>query len=56
MLQILLVDGNQGDVLRVQQALEEHDIPHGLHVVTDGEQALRFVAGTGKAGRGGPVH
>jgi CheY-like chemotaxis protein len=50
MLQILLAEDNQGDVLLVQQALEEHHIPHELHVVADGEEALRFVAHMGKTG------
>lgn len=49
-MQILLVEDNRGDVMLVQQALEEHDLLHDLHLVTDGESALRFVALMGKPG------
>ncbi|MDP9054251.1 MAG: response regulator [Acidobacteriota bacterium] len=42
-LRILLVEDNRGDVLLVQQALAEHAIKHELHVVSDGEQAIRFI-------------
>lgn len=34
----------------VRQALEENQIEHKLHVVKDGEEALRFVANIGKSG------
>ncbi|MGI8746636.1 MAG: response regulator [Bryobacteraceae bacterium] len=50
MLHILLAEDNRGDILLVQQALEEHHIPHELHVVTDGEEALHFVTRMGKPG------
>jgi CheY-like chemotaxis protein len=42
-LTILLAEDNVGDILLVQQALEEHRSPHNLHVVRDGAQALAFV-------------
>jgi CheY-like chemotaxis protein len=51
MLQILLAEDNRGDVLLVQQALAEHHLPHKLHVVRDGEEALRFVACMGQPGQ-----
>jgi CheY-like chemotaxis protein len=50
LLHILLAEDNRGDVLLVRQALVENGIQHELHVVQDGEQALRFVARMGKPG------
>jgi CheY-like chemotaxis protein len=50
LLNILLAEDNRGDVLLVRQALVEKGIQHELHVVQDGEQALRFVARMGKPG------
>jgi two-component system, chemotaxis family, response regulator Rcp1 len=40
---ILLVEDNRGDVFLVQSALAEHNIPHQLHTVRDGEQAIRYL-------------
>lgn len=51
MLHILLAEDNRGDVLLIRRALDEHQIEHHLHVVTDGEEALRFVARMGKPGQ-----
>lgn len=48
MLQILLVEDNFADVLLVQQVLEDQGIIHKLHVMSDGAEALTFVAGIGK--------
>jgi CheY-like chemotaxis protein len=50
LLHILLAEDNRGDVLLVQQALAEHHIHHELHVVQDGEQAIRFIGQMGKPG------
>jgi len=50
LLHILLAEDNRGDVLLVQQALAEHHIRHELHVVQDGEQAVRFIEQMGKSG------
>ena len=50
MLHILLAEDNLGDVLLVQQALAEHHVRHELHVVQDGEQAVRFIEQMGKPG------
>jgi len=50
-LQILLAEDNFGDVLLVKQALTEHRIPHELHVVKDGDEALEFLDGMGEAGK-----
>ncbi len=46
-LHILLAEDNEGDVMLVEQALEEHQIHHQLHVVKDGAEALGFVAEMG---------
>src|SRR5687768_15837954 len=46
-LQILLAEDNEGDVLLVQQALAEHQIVHTLHVVVDGDEALKFLDSIG---------
>ena len=50
LLNILLAEDNRGDVLLVRQALAEYQIRHELHVVQDGEQALRFIERMGKPG------
>lgn len=50
LLHILLAEDNRGDVLLIEQALAEHHIRHELHVVHDGEQALRFIEQMGKSG------
>lgn len=50
LLQILLAEDNRGDVLLVQQALAEHHVRYELHVVQDGEEALRYIAQMGKPG------
>jgi CheY-like chemotaxis protein len=47
-LQILLAEDNPGDILLIQQALEEHQVPHELHVVCDGDEALSFIANIDK--------
>jgi chemotaxis family two-component system response regulator Rcp1 len=46
-LQILLAEDNLGDIWLVREALECHHIPHELHVVRDGDEALAFVAKMG---------
>ncbi len=50
MLRILLAEDNPGDVLLVQQALEEYHIDHELHVVRDGGEAMEFLAHMGEPG------
>jgi CheY-like chemotaxis protein len=47
-LQILLAEDNLADILLVRQALEEHHVPHELHVVRDGDKALAFVEKMGE--------
>lgn len=40
---ILLVEDNRLDVLLVQEALALHHVPAVVHVVEDGEAAIRFI-------------
>ena len=40
---VLLVEDDEGDVLMTREAFEHYKIRNTLHVVTDGEQALQFV-------------
>ena len=47
-LRILLAEDNFGDVLLVQDALKSHKIPHELHVVRDGDEALAFIETMGE--------
>jgi CheY-like chemotaxis protein len=44
---VLLVEDDEGDVLMTREAFEHYKIRNTLHVVTDGEQALQFVRQTG---------
>lgn len=45
---VLLVEDDQGDVLMTKEAFEHHKIRNMLHVVTDGEQALQFLRREGE--------
>jgi CheY-like chemotaxis protein len=45
---ILLVDDDEGDVLITREAFEYYRIPHSLHVVGDGDEALAFVRRLGR--------
>ena len=47
---VLLVEDNPADVRIIREALAISRIPHQLHVVDDGEQALEFVRRQGKYG------
>jgi CheY-like chemotaxis protein len=40
---VLLVEDDDGDVLMTQEAFEHHKIRNKLHVVSDGDQALQFL-------------
>lgn len=42
-LEILLVEDNDGDVLLIEEALEDSQITHHLHVIQDGEAAIDFM-------------
>jgi CheY-like chemotaxis protein len=52
LLNILLAEDNQGDVILVREALEEHQIEHKLHIVQDGQEALEYVVRMGKPNEG----
>jgi CheY-like chemotaxis protein len=43
MVDVLLVEDDEGDVLMTREAFEHYKIRNNLHVVRDGEQALQFV-------------
>lgn len=47
-IDVLLVEDDQGDVLMTREAFEHHKIRNELHVATDGEQALRFLRREGE--------
>jgi CheY-like chemotaxis protein len=42
-IDVLLVEDDEGDVLMTREAFEYHKISNRLHVVSDGEQALQFL-------------
>jgi CheY-like chemotaxis protein len=44
---VLLVEDDEGDVLMTREAFEHYKIRNTLHVVSDGEQALHFVRRAG---------
>jgi CheY-like chemotaxis protein len=48
MVNVLLVEDDPGDALIVREAFDHYKIRNTLHVVTDGEQALRFVRQAGE--------
>lgn len=45
---VLLVEDDQGDALMTREAFDHYRIRNELHVVTDGEQALRFLRRRGE--------
>jgi two-component system response regulator len=47
-LHVLLVEDNPADARMIREALAFSRIPHVLHVVEDGEQALDFVRRAGR--------
>jgi CheY-like chemotaxis protein len=47
-IDVLLVEDDQGDILMTREAFEHHKICNQLHVVTDGEQALQFLHQAGE--------
>ena len=46
-IDVLLVEDDEGDVVMTKEAFEYYKIGNRLHVVSDGEQALRFLRRTG---------
>ena len=47
-IDVLLVDDDDGDVLMTREAFEYYKIRNHLHVVGDGEQALQFLRRAGQ--------
>jgi CheY-like chemotaxis protein len=47
-IDVLLVEDDDGDVLMTREAFEHHKIRNNLHVVRDGEEALRFLRREGE--------
>ena len=47
LVDVLLVEDDEGDVLMTREAFEFYKIGNPLHVVSDGEQALQFLRRTG---------
>jgi CheY-like chemotaxis protein len=47
-IDVLLVEDDQGDVLMTQEAFEHHKLRNELHVAIDGEQALQFLRREGE--------
>jgi CheY-like chemotaxis protein len=45
---VLLVEDDDGDVLMTREAFEHYKLRNRLHVVGDGEQALQFLRRTGR--------
>lgn len=45
LMNILLIEDNEGDVLLTTEALEETTLIGGLKVIRDGEAAIRFFSG-----------
>jgi CheY-like chemotaxis protein len=46
-IDVLLVEDDEGDVLMTREAFEYYKIRNRLHVVSDGDQALEFLRRTG---------
>jgi CheY-like chemotaxis protein len=47
-IDVLLVEDDDGDVLMTREAFEHYKLRNRLHVVGDGEQALDFLRRTGR--------
>jgi len=47
-VEILLVEDSPADVALTQEALQDSKLSNNLYVVTDGEEALKFLHRTGK--------
>jgi CheY-like chemotaxis protein len=46
-IDVLMVDDDEGDVLMTRETFEYYKIQNRLHVVSDGEQAMQFLRRTG---------
>ncbi len=47
-IDILLVEDNPGDIFLIREALAMGSVPKRVHVVEDGEEALRYLSNQGK--------
>jgi CheY-like chemotaxis protein len=47
-VEVLLVEDNPGDVRLTQEALKDTKLANGLHVATDGEEAMAFLRRQGR--------
>jgi len=47
-IDVLLVEDDQGDILMTREAFAQHRLANELHVATDGEQALQFLRREGE--------
>ncbi|HEX5400957.1 MAG TPA: response regulator [Pseudonocardiaceae bacterium] len=47
-IDVLLVEDDQGDILMTREAFAHHKIRNELHVATDGEQAMQFLRQVGE--------
>ena len=47
LIDVLLVEDDEGDVLMTREAFEYYKIRNRLHVVSDGDQALQFLRNEG---------
>jgi CheY-like chemotaxis protein len=46
---ILLVEDNRGDIVVVRLSLQRHGIEHTLHILNDGDEALKYIARMGES-------
>jgi CheY-like chemotaxis protein len=53
---VLLVEDNPGDVRLMKRAMKGFGVPHTMHVVEHGEDALAFLGGERHGGAVPPVH
>jgi CheY-like chemotaxis protein len=49
-IEVLLVEDDPGDVLLIREAFDFNKVHNNLNVVSDGEQALDYLRGTGDYG------
>lgn len=47
-INILLIEDNLGDIRLIQEVLKESEHPYNLQIVTDGEQAIRYLKQEGE--------
>jgi two-component system response regulator len=55
-VQILLAEDNLGDVRLISRGLKDFPVPYDLHVVHDGEQALKFMNREGDYAKMPPIN